>query len=223
MDSSPKKILIVDDEEDLTWGLSRSLRKENALFEVACANSGAEAMLYLAESRFDLVISDIQMPKMNGLELVLEIRKKYPGTKIIIMTAYGSPEMEEKVHRRGDFGYIEKPFEINNLKKLILETITEPKESFEGHLVNIKLEDIISMYCLNQNTAELSVTNGRENGAVYFRNGEIVHAKCKNLIGEPALFRMLKWKRGNFKTTLGDYPLPKTINRGWQALLNGDK
>ena len=223
MDSIPKKILIVDDEEDLTWGLSRSLLKERALFQVTCANSGVDAMKHLKTERFDLVISDIQMPKMNGLQLILEIRKKYPGTKIIIMTAYGSPEMEEKVRRRGDFGYIEKPFEINNLKKLILETITEPSESFEGHLVNIKLEDIISMYCLNQNTAELSVTNGRENGTVYFRNGEIVHAKCKNLVGEAALFRMLKWKHGNFKTTLGDYPLPKTITRGWQSLLGGTK
>lgn len=221
MVSIPKKVLIVDDEEDLTWGIARSLMKDSSLFQVACADNGIDALKSLKNSTFDLVISDIQMPGMNGLDLAIEIRKRYPKTKIIFMTAYGSQEMEERVNMRGSFGYIEKPFEINNLKKLIFETITEPTEYFEGHLVNIKLEDIIQMYCLSQNTAELAISNGRDKGVVYFRNGEIVHAKCQNLIGEAALSCMLKWKKGNFKTTLGDYPLQKTITRGWQALLCG--
>jgi len=223
MVSIPKKLLVVDDEEDLTWGIARSLMKDSSLFQVTCANSGTEALDHLNQKQFDLVITDIKMPGMNGLDLVLEIRKRFPETKVIIMTAYGSPEMEEQVNKRGAFGYIEKPFEINNLKKLIFETITEPTAAFEGHLINIKLEDIIYLYCLSQNTAELTISNGREKGVVYFRKGEIVHAKCKNLVGEAALFCMLRWKKGNFKTTLGDYPLQKTINRGWQALLSGEK
>lgn len=223
MISIPKKVLIVDDEEDLTWSIARSLTKNNALFDVTCANSGPEALDYLYKSHFDLVITDIHMPGLNGLDLTLEIRKRYPDTKVIVMTAYGSPEMEEKVNKRGTSGYIEKPFEINTLKKMIFETITEPSEAFEGRLVNVRLEDIILMYCMSHNTAELSISNGREKGAVYFRNGEIVHAKCQDLVGEAALFNMLKWKKGNFKTTLGDYPPQKTINRGWQALLNGVK
>ncbi|MBN2092863.1 response regulator [candidate division KSB1 bacterium] len=217
---TPKKILIVDDEEDITWGISRSLNKEKSLFRVTCAHSGTEALDFLNKSPFDLVISDIRMPGINGLELLLEIRKKFPQTKVIIMTAYGSPEMQHKADMRGSVGYIEKPFEMNNLKKLIFETITEPDDSFQGHLVNIRLEDVIQMYCLSQNAAALTISNGKDMGVVYFQNGAIVHAKCSDLEGESALAYMLTWKKGSFKAIRGDQTSERTIERDWHALLN---
>ncbi|MCI0515025.1 response regulator [candidate division KSB1 bacterium] len=217
----PKNILVVDDEEDITWGVARNLMKDNTHFKVTCANTGTAALEHLKETTFDLVLSDIRMPGINGLDLLLEIRKKYPETKVIIMTAYGTPETKERVNLPGSIKYIEKPFEMEKLKKLIFEILTEPADAFEEHLTNIMLADVIHMYCLSQNTVALTVSNGVEKGVVYFRNGEIVHAQCRDLIGEAALFCMLKWKKGNFKTTLGDYTLPRTIKRGWQALLSG--
>lgn len=219
MVSIPKKILIVDDEEDITWSIARSLTKYSELFETYSVNAGDKALEFLIKSSVDLVITDVRMPGMNGLDLVLEIRKRYPLTHIIVMTAYGSEEIESQADKRGAYQYIEKPFDIKELKRLIFTVLIEPFEHFEGHLINIRLRDVLSLYCMSQNTAALNVSNGNNKGVVYFHQGEIVHAKCHNLIGETALHRMLDWKKGSFKTTLGGLPLQHTIERGWQVLL----
>lgn len=220
MVSIPKKILIVDDEEDLTWSIAKNLKKDNELFEISCANSGDRALELLSENPADLIITDVRMPGINGLDLVLEIRKRYPSAKIIVMTAYGSQEIEAQADKRGAFQYIEKPFDINILKKLIFETIIEPIEHFEGHLMNIRLRDVLSLYCMSQNTVALDISNGKDKGVVHFHKGEIVHARCREFVGEPALRLMLSWKKGSFKTSLGDFSPQRTIKRGWQSLLN---
>ncbi len=122
------RILLVDDEEDLTWSISRSLTKNNNMLEVICVNSGDKALEALNESTFDLVISDLRMPGMNGLALLEQVRQNHPETKMIIMTAYGSPDIEQKIRNTKDAYYIEKPFDIHELKKLIFKANWNPSE-----------------------------------------------------------------------------------------------
>jgi len=123
MPKSPKRILIADDEEDLTLGISRSLAKDRGRYEVICVNSGDKALEKLAEGSVDLLVSDIRMPGRSGLDLLNEVRQKYPRTKVILMTAYGSPELHTKVQEAGSVHYIEKPFDMLCLRKLIHQTI----------------------------------------------------------------------------------------------------
>src|SRR3989304_8629681 len=94
-----KKVLIVDDEETLTWSMAKSLSKDNDKFEVIIANNGREAITLLKKSEIDIVISDIRMPDINGLDLLVKIRKEYPQTKVIIMTAYGSSDVQKEANR----------------------------------------------------------------------------------------------------------------------------
>ena len=119
MQNSKKTILIVDDEEDLTWSLSRKLGKESSPLNVFCANSGGEALELLNKHSVDLVLTDLRMPGINGLQLLSQVRSKYPDTHVIVMTAYGSPEIQEAINHWGETEYIEKPFEINELRRLI--------------------------------------------------------------------------------------------------------
>lgn len=121
MNLRSNKILIVDDEEDLTWSISKSLTKNNELLEVICVNNGDKALKALKENVFDLVISDIRMPGISGLSLLDLIKKDHPKTKMIIMTAYGSPDIEKKIRNTKNAYYIEKPFDIHELKKLIFK------------------------------------------------------------------------------------------------------
>ena len=114
-----KKILIVDDEEDLTWSISRKLQKDSRNFEIICANSGRQALEMLSENRVDLMVTDLRMPGISGLRLLSEVKSKYPRTQVIIMTAYGSMEIKSIIDKWGQAGYIEKPFEINDLRSLI--------------------------------------------------------------------------------------------------------
>ena len=118
-----KKVLIVDDEETLTWGMAKSLSKDKDKYEVLIANNGREAINLLNENEIDLVISDIRMPDINGLDLLVNIKKEHPQTKVIIMTAYGSSDVQKEANRRGSLYYIEKPFEIKLAVSLTSEEL----------------------------------------------------------------------------------------------------
>lgn len=118
-----KKMLIVDDEETLTYSLYQSFILEKKDYEVVTAASGEEASKKLAGSPFDLVITDISMPGMSGLELLSLIKEKYPETEVIVITAYGSEEKKEESLQKGARYYIEKPFEIKKIKKLVMELL----------------------------------------------------------------------------------------------------
>jgi DNA-binding NtrC family response regulator len=118
-----KKMLIVDDEETLTYSLYQSFILEKKDYEVVTAASGEEASKKLANSPFDLVITDISMPGMSGLELLAHIKEKYPKTEVIVITAYGSEEKKEESLQKGARYYIEKPFEIKRIKQLVMELL----------------------------------------------------------------------------------------------------
>ncbi len=128
MNREKKRILIVDDEEDLTWSISRKLAKDQDSFEVFTANSGNRALDMLSRYQFDLIVTDIRMPGVNGMQLLNEVKVQYPKTNVIVMTAYGSIEVKEALGRWGRTGYIEKPFEINDLRKLIFNFLEEKQE-----------------------------------------------------------------------------------------------
>jgi DNA-binding NtrC family response regulator len=123
MDSEKKKVLIVDDEEDLTWSISRKLARDGDYLEVICTNSGNCALEKLSQNRIDLMVTDLRMPGVNGWQLLDEVKKHYPETQVIVMTAYGSMEVQKALEQLGSTGYIEKPFEINELRRLIFNSL----------------------------------------------------------------------------------------------------
>jgi len=119
-----KRILVVDDEDDLTWSISKSLEKNDKAFEVICVNNGDSALAYLLTCHVDLVITDVRMPGRDGLALLRDIERNYPAMRVIIMTAHGSEEMRRQIagHDLMPY-YLEKPFELPYLRKLIYEAL----------------------------------------------------------------------------------------------------
>lgn len=114
-----KKILIVDDEEDLTWSIVRGLRRNSNQFEVYCANSGRSALELLKTREIDLLVTDLRMPDISGQELVRLVRAFNSRIKVILITAFSYPYLHELMSQFRVSGYIEKPFEINELRKMI--------------------------------------------------------------------------------------------------------
>ena len=111
------RVLLVDDEEDILWGLSDSLKKEG--LEVLTAQDGEEALLHLDDGPVDVMVTDIRMPGMNGVELLLKAKELHPEINVIVMTAYGSDELKTEVLERGALHYLEKPFDFEDLYQLI--------------------------------------------------------------------------------------------------------
>ncbi len=213
-----KKVLIVDDEETLTWSMARSLSKDREKYEVIIANNGGEALNLLKKNKIDLVISDIRMPDINGLDLLVKIKKEYPQTKVIIMTAYGSSDVQKEANRRGSLYYVEKPFEISDIRKIIIDLIGR-KKGFRGKVFGLQLTDIIQMNCLSRLTTALIITRDGEKGIIYLNEGEIIHAECGDEKGADAFYRILSWQEGEFVSNIGAMPIAQTIYQNWEHLL----
>lgn len=215
-----KQVLIVDDEETLTWSLAKTLVHDRETYEVTTANDGETALKILRQQTFDLVILDIRMPGINGLDLLVKIKQDTPATKVIIMTAYGSTDIRAKAKARGSLFYIEKPFEIDQLRSLILKALREAEDmGFKGSISGLQLPDLIQMNCLAQITTALYVRKDQREGVIYFESGQITHAQIAALEGEEAIFTLLSWPSGSFRFEGGQKAPKVTINTNWEYLL----
>lgn len=219
MTSVSLKILIVDDEEDLTWSISRSLRKENEHFEIICVNSGEEAIKFLSQISFDLLISDIRMPGKDGFMLLTYVKKYHPDLKVVVMSAWYGSEIKEIIERTPDMYYIEKPFDINHLKRIINRAFRITSDRYKGRLIDLSVKDIIKYNSLNKFNGTLKISNGKESGVIYFQAGEVTHVQVGELEGESALLDVLNWNVFEYDTVLADKPTKKTLNNDWKMLL----
>ncbi len=125
------KILVVDDEEGARELFFTILSGEG--YNVTLANDGEAALgLMKADPPFDLVITDIKMPVMDGLQLLQEIRKTGSKTDVIMVTAYGEVETYLKAMSLGAVEYINKPIRIKELKRIVHKVVTE-KQARSGY------------------------------------------------------------------------------------------
>jgi DNA-binding response OmpR family regulator len=111
------KILVVDDEKQICKNVEKILSKNN--YEIVQATSAKEAMEKMAQDSFSLLVSDIVMPEMNGLELLKLVKKEWPLTKAVMMTAYASTETAVKAIRLGALDYLTKPFTPDELRTTV--------------------------------------------------------------------------------------------------------
>ena len=119
------KILVVDDEEGARDLFNTILTDEG--YEVSLANGGEEALGLFKSNVFNLVITDIKMPVMDGLQLLQEIRKMGSKTDVIMVTAYGEVESYLKAMSLGAAEYINKPIRIKELKQIVHKVLTEQR------------------------------------------------------------------------------------------------
>ncbi len=213
-----KRVLVVDDEADMLWMLQRNLNKGMEDVEILAAESGEEALSILSDKEVQLVISDINMPGMNGLDLLVEINNRYPKTGVIVMTAYPSNTYESQAMLSGSLRFIEKPFDINDMRKIVKETLN-PEEGFQGTVDGVDLMDIVQFNGLSRATAALKVTTANHEGMIFFKDGEVVHAMCDSESGENALFRILSFHGGSLQNIRGIEPPVMSIRKSLESLL----
>ncbi|MEA1933123.1 MAG: response regulator [Thermodesulfobacteriota bacterium] len=131
----PERILVVDDELDMLM-LLRMIMEDNTDYEVDTTNNPSEALKMVMENDYDLVISDLKMPGMDGLELFDEVKEMDPDLPLIIITAYGSLETSDEAIKKGVADFITKPFR----KDSIIFTINRVLELARVRMENIKLK-----------------------------------------------------------------------------------
>jgi DNA-binding NtrC family response regulator len=119
-----KRILVVDDEENARVGLSKLLEREG--YEVESVANGYEALNVLNRQDVNVIVTDINMPEMNGISFLKELNKSYPKSNVIMITAYGGVESYIEAMNLGAFEYLNKPVKIDELKLILQKMFREP-------------------------------------------------------------------------------------------------
>jgi DNA-binding NtrC family response regulator len=134
-----EKILIVDDEPDMLKLLSMILR-EKTPYEVTTTNNPVEAVELAKRGDFDLVITDLKMPGLDGLQLLEEVKKKDEDIPVIIITAYGTIDAATEAIEKGGFDFITKPFKKEQILFTIEKAMKWLKVLRENRILREKLK-----------------------------------------------------------------------------------
>jgi DNA-binding NtrC family response regulator len=179
-----KNVLIVDDERPFLLSLTDGLAAYAKDFQVITALNGKEAAKALDATAVDLVVTDLRMPKMDGFELLAHMSSSYPAIPVIVMTAYGTPEIEERLRDMGDFQYLEKPLDFNFLAERIFDALEAGASPDRIH--GISLAAFLQLLEMENKTCTLTVRSRGQEGHLYFVKGVLMQAEMGEVKGEEA-------------------------------------
>jgi two-component system response regulator PilR (NtrC family) len=132
------RILVVDDEESIREFLEIMLRKEG--YEITLAEDGSKAIDVLKKKSFDMVISDLQMPHVTGMELLKHVRDSYPDTVFMLITAFGTTESAVEAMKLGAYDYLTKPFKIDEVRLNIANALKSKSLEVENRVLKKELK-----------------------------------------------------------------------------------
>jgi len=219
---SRQKILLLDDDADLLEMYRGILAQLPSRPEIATATSGARALALLDAEPFRLLICDLKMPKMDGLQVLSIVRRKFPNLRTVVLTAVADEQFRSRAYALGADLFWEKPSAEREIKMFLdcLESLMgrEDEPGFRG-VQSKSLVDIIQLECLSQSSSVLRIINGPLNGRIWINDGELIDAETEELTGQEAFRKILSWKTGNFETLSAEPGRERTIFQSYNALL----
>lgn len=191
-----KTVLIVDDERLFLSSLADVLPSYFEDLKVLTAEDGSEAIITLHTEDVDLVVTDLKMPLMDGFQLLVYMLNKQINIPVVVMTAFGTPDIEQQVSAFGAVGWIEKPIDTQVLADTIKECFLRQEglnRRVRGNLKGITLATFLKILETESKTCTLRVISEQRVGTIYFKAGELVNAEHELRRGEQALFEILNW------------------------------
>ena len=213
------RLVLVDDEQELVRATSRRLERRFPALVVAGFLDAGSALADIRREPPDALVTDLRMPGMSGLELLLAARSIVPQLPVVLVTAFGTPELGAELKRSSGIEFLEKPFAIDALVAAV-ERASAANRGFSGAVAQAELADLVQMYVLGQTSGRLEIRQGSDCGELWFDHGRITYARSGELLGEEAFYRMIGWNAGQF--ALGrdsGSPPPPNVEAGWQSLL----
>ncbi|RMF44513.1 MAG: response regulator [Deltaproteobacteria bacterium] len=185
-----KRILLVDDELPFLKSLRDGLLAMRDDLALHLAGDGQEALLHLKQRKFDLLVTDLKLPVMDGFQLLAHTSRLHPDLPVIVMTAFGTPEIEERLSRHSGLHYLEKPLDIDHLANTIdLALKTEGRSYIQG----ISLATFLQLVVMEKKTCTLKITSGQHSGYLFVRGGELIDATTGEKDGEAAALDIVTW------------------------------
>jgi DNA-binding response OmpR family regulator/predicted regulator of Ras-like GTPase activity (Roadblock/LC7/MglB family) len=214
------KVLIVEDEIELQRNLTSYLNSFHHEFEVFTAGNAEKGSELLAAIKVDILLTDVRLPGMSGIDLVRHAIAHDPTIKIIVMTAFSSPSVRSNALHEGALRFIEKPLDLAELRATLLELSTCEK-GWSGMVQGLDIFDFAQLMLLSRKSKALTVSTGDNRGTLVFSHGQLIHASTHQLEGQDAFFAISQWPDGVFEDLTGEalHRLPANVTAPLEFLL----
>lgn len=188
--NATRTVLIADDETLFTQSLSEGLLALEWGLAVRTAASGREAVEVLRREAVDLVVTDLKMPEMDGFELLAWMSRETPTIPVIVMTAFGTPEIADRLRSFGLEGFVEKPVDFATLSERISTALDD---AARGFVSGIPLSTFLQILEIERRSCTLRVHSGARAGLLHLVAGAPWDAEAADLRGEAAAAEIVTW------------------------------
>lgn len=203
-----KTVLLVDDEEVFL----RTVADGFALFAdqvtLLTAPNGKVAVDVLSRHRVDLVVTDLKMPEMDGFGLIAHMSRHNPGVPIIVMSAFGTLDIESRLEEQGIVQFLDKPVDFQQLADKVVSALAA---SASGHLSGIALSTVLQMIEADRKTCTVRVSAHGQNGELVFKGGLLADAQTGELHGAGAAMDIVCWSEPEIDILPGPKSVSKTL------------
>jgi len=222
------KVLLVDDNP-MVLGMLRGALAPLAM--VTTSTDSADALLKAVDDPPDLLVSDYRMPGMDGHQLVEKLKGRPTTAGISVILLASKADISEKLaHHEPVDDFVEKPFFLKEatqrikrvIDKIALEKMAKTVASdgvLRGSLSQMNVIDLVQSLEMGRKSCALTLTNKDDKCEMYFSEGQVTHAKYGSLVGDPAVFKVLRWTDGNFQINFEGKTAEQTTNLNTQGLL----
>ncbi len=220
--TNQQKILVLDDDAD--WlELSREILSQlPSKPEIRTATSGKRALAMLDDEPFRLLICDLKMPRIDGLQVLAIVRRRFPELRTVVLSALEDEDFRSRAYALGVDMFWLKTEMQGNLQMYLdcLESLLgrDNEGGFRG-IQSKNLMDIIQMECLTRSSTVLRITRGSLVARLWIQDGELTDAEAEGARGEAAFRRVLTWKSGTFENLPPEPGHERTISKPVNALL----
>ena len=223
------RLLLVDDNP-MVLGLLRGALTPLAV--VTTATDAADALLKAVDDPPDLLVCDYRMPGMDGRQLIEKLRSRPRTAEAAVILVATKTDISEKLSTPDlpvdDF--VEKPFFLREatqrikrvIDKIALEKMakTVPSDGvLRGSLLQMNVIDLVQSLEMGRKSCSLTLTNKNDKCELYFKEGQVTHATYGSLVGDPAVFKVLRWTDGNFEVNFEGKTSQQTTQLNTQGLL----
>ena len=182
--------MIVDDEKlflkSLREGLRPHAKKHN--FRILMAEDGRKAIDVLEKEEVLALITDIKMPEIDGLQLIAYVMNHFPLLPVVVMTAYGSPQIKKTADDRGVLHYLEKPVDFDEIVQIILNLLKSGKRR---KVQGVSLPSLLQLLEMEKTTCTITVSGEGVRGFMYIRDGRLLDARSERNSGMEAAVELL--------------------------------
>ena len=215
------KILVLDDDSEWLELCSEFLTQLPSKPEISTASSGMRALSLLDAQPFQLLLCDLKMPQMDGLEVLSIVRRRFPELRTVALTGVSDAEFRARAYALGvDLFWQKLDMQLKPQMFLdCVESLLIRDDDGLGDVPRTNLLDVIRMESALRNSSVLRITSGWKVAQIWIKDGQMIDAQVEGADGEAAFWRILKWNARAFESLPAEPAHVQTITKSLDALL----